>query len=257
MSGSWWQRIKRIFSSNVNAMLDSAEDPEKMLDQTVRDMNEALKSTKKHVASAIANQKKLERDYQKEVAKAQNFHQKAVQILNDGDESNDHLAKEALQKKKHHEQIAGQIKASLDAQSKMVEKLKSNLRKLEKKVKESEAKKNLLKAKHHTAKTQKAIAEQMTGLDDSSHFEAFDRLEDKITGIEDQATAQLELNADMLDNQLDDVTFDAGVEAEFLALKSEAGLIEDKTGSGDTASGGASVESADDEFEKLKAELKG
>ena len=65
MSGSWWQRIKRIFSSNVNAMLDSAEDPEKMLDQTVRDMNEALKSTKKHVASAIANQKKLERDYQR------------------------------------------------------------------------------------------------------------------------------------------------------------------------------------------------
>ena len=66
-----------------------------------------------------------------------------------------------------------------------------------------------------------------------------------------------ELNADMLDNQLDDVTFDAGVEAEFLALKSEAGLIEDKTSSGDTASGGTSAESADDEFEKLKAELKG
>lgn len=253
---SLWDRIKRIFSSNMNAMLDNAEDPEKMIDQVVRDMNEQLKNTKKHVASAIANQKKLERDYQKEVAQAQNLLEKAKIILNDGDESNDDLAKEAILKKKHHEQIAAQIKTSLDAQTEMVNKLKNNLRKLEQKVKESESKKNLLKAKHHTAKTQKAIAEQMTGLDDSSHFEAFDRLEDKITGIEDQAVAQLELNQDTFSSQLDEVTFDSGVEAEFLALKTEAGLIEDKTEPSVASNADSSAGAADDEFEKLKAELK-
>lgn len=253
---SLWDRIKRIFSSNMNAMLDSAEDPEKMIDQVVRDMNEQLKNTKKHVASAIANQKKLERDYEKEVAQAQNLLEKAKLILGDGDVSNDDLAKEALLKKKHHEQIAQQIKVSLDAQTDMVNKLKNNLRKLEQKVKESESKKNLLKAKHHTAKTQKAIAEQMTGLDDSSSFEAMERLEDKISGMEDQAVAQLELNQDMFSNQLDEVIFDSGVEAEFLALKSEAGLIEDKTQSTASVSNSSSATSADDEFERLKAELK-
>jgi len=253
---SLWTRIKRIFSSNLNSVLDSAEDPEKMIDQIVRDMNEQLKSTKKHVASAIANQKKLERDYQNEVAKSENFLQKAKAILNDGDESNDHLAKEALQKKKHHDKIAAQIKGSLDAQTEMVNKLKSNLRKLEAKVKESESKKNLLKAKHATAQTQKQIAEQMGKVDDNSTFEAFDRLESKITGVEDQALAQLELNSEMIDNQLDDVMFDTGVESEFLALKQEAGLLEDKSAPKAAAASSSSDDSADDEFEKLKAELK-
>jgi len=253
---SLWTRIKRIFSSNLNSVLDSAEDPEKMIDQIVRDMNEQLKSTKKHVASAIANQKKLERDYQNEVAKSENFLQKAKAILNDGDESNDHLAKEALQKKKHHDKIAAQIKGSLDAQTEMVNKLKSNLRKLEAKVKESESKKNLLKAKHATAQTQKQIAEQMGKVDDNSTFEAFDRLESKITGVEDQALAQLELNSEMMDNQLDDVMFDTGVESEFLALKQEAGLLEDKSAPKAAAASSSSDDSADDEFEKLKAELK-
>jgi len=252
---SLWQRIKRIFSSNLNSMLDSAEDPEKMLDQVIRDMGEQLKTTKKHVAAAIASQKKLERDYEKEMKQAENYLIKAKQILSDGDESNDHLAKEALQRKKHHEKIASQIKASLDSQAQMVEKLKGNLRKLEAKVKESEAKKNFLKAKHSTAKTQKAIAEQMVGLDDSSHFEAFERLENKITTMEDHAQAQIELNQDEMENKLEEVAFDSGIEEEFLSLKQDAGLIEDKTSSSSVGASPA-ASSPDDEFEKLKEELK-
>lgn len=249
-----WDRIKRIFSSNLNSLLDSAEDPEKMLDQVIRDMSEQLKTTKKHVASAIASQKKLERDYQNEVNAANNYLAKAKAILNDGDESNDHLAKEALQRKKHHETLADQIKVTHDQQKAMVEKLKGNLRKLEQKVRESEAKKNSLKAKHATAKTQKQIAEQMANLDDNSSFEAFERLEAKINHIEDSAVAQLELNSESVTNQLEDVSFDAGVEQEFLALKGESQHIEDKS---TKSSGGASASmDTDDEFEKLKAELK-
>lgn len=250
-----WERIKRIFSSNLNNMLDKAEDPEKMLDQVIRDMNEQLKTTKKHVASAIASQKKLERDYQTEMNAANNYYAKAKAILNDDDETNDHLAKEALQKKKHHETLANQIKASLDAQTDMVEKLKGNLRKLEGKVRESESKKNFLKAKHATAKTQKAIAEQLSGIDDSSHFEVFERLEAKVNHMEDSAMAQLELNRGKFESQLEDVSFDVGVEQEFLALKKESGLIEDKaTASSKTTT--ATTAEDDDDFEKLKAELK-
>ena len=252
---SLWQRIKRIFSSNLNSMLDSAEDPEKMLDQVIRDMNEQLKTTKKHVAAAIASQKKLERDYQKEMKEAQNYLVKAKAILTDGDESNDHLAKEALQRKKHHETIASQIKASLDSQAQMVEKLKGNLRKLEAKVKESDSKKNFLKAKHSTAKTQKAIAEQMVGLDNSSHFEAFERLENKIDTIGDHAQAQIELNQDEMTNKLEEVAFDSRVEEEFLSLKQDAGLLEDRTNAAQ-ASAGSAKSSTDDDFEKLKSELK-
>ncbi|PCJ20316.1 MAG: hypothetical protein COB02_04580 [Candidatus Cloacimonadota bacterium] len=255
---SLWQRIKRIFSSNLNSMLDSAENPEKMLDQVIRDMNDQLKNTKKHVASAIANQKKLERDYQSEKNKTDNYFSKAKAILGDDDESNDHLAKEALQKKKHHETIANQIKVALDSQTQMVVKLKANLQRLEAKVKESEGKKNFLKAKHSTAKTQKAIAEQMAGIDTSSHFEIFDKLESKINDIEDTALAQIELNADSMDSRLEDVTFDVGVESEFLALKREAsGLLEDHSTPKAEAPKASkkSGEGVDDEFEKLKNEL--
>ncbi len=250
-----WDRIRRVFSSNLNSMLDSAEDPEKMLDQVIRDMNEQLKNTKKHVASAIAAQKKLERDYENEVNAANNYLAKAKVILGDGDESNDHLAKEALQRKKHHETLASQIKVSLEAQAGMVEKLKGNLRKLEGKVRESEAKKNVLKAKHATAKTQKAIADQMIGLDDNSHFEAFERLEQKVNSIEDTAMAQIELNSDKMSAQLEDVSFDSGVEQEFLALKN-GGMLEDKS-TPKTAAKASSLDlEGDDELEKLKAELK-
>ncbi|MCO4783910.1 MAG: PspA/IM30 family protein [Candidatus Cloacimonetes bacterium] len=255
---SLWQRIKRIFSSNLNSMLDSAENPEKMLDQVIRDMSDQLKNTKKHVASAIANQKKLERDYKSEKNKSDNYLAKAKAILGDDDESNDHLAKEALQKKKHHEQIANQIKGALDQQVQMVSKLKANLQRLEAKVKESEGKKNFLKAKHSTAKTQKAIAEQMAGIDTSSHFEIFDKLENKINEIEDTAMAQIELNAESMDNKLEDVTFDVGVESEFLELKKEAsGLLEDHSASeaAPKATPKVSNEAVDEEFEKLKNEL--
>jgi len=251
-----WERIKRIFSSNLNNMLDKAEDPEKMLDQVIRDMNEQLKTTKKHVASAIASQKKLERDYQTEMNHANNYLAKAKAILGDDDETNDHLAKEALQRKKHHETLAMQIKASLDAQSQMVEKLKTNLRKLEGKVRESEAKKNVLKAKHQTAKTQKQIAEQLVGIDDNSAFEAFERLEAKVNHLEDSAMAQIELNKDKFEAQLEDVSFDAGVEQEFLALKASTGQIEDKTSTSQPKADPVYTAEDEDEFEKLKAELK-
>jgi phage shock protein A len=249
---SLWERIKRIFSSNMNAMLDGAENPEKMLDQVIRDMNEQLKNTKKHVASAIANCKKLERDYNNEVNQAENYVAKAKAILSDDDPDNDHLAKEALQKKKHHETLALQIKQSLDSQKQVVEKLKANLRKLEAKVRESESKKNVLKAKHATAKTQKAIAEQMAGLDDNSHFDAFERLENKINEIDDTAAAQIELNSETMGNQLEDVSFGAGVEQEFLSLKKEMGLLE---GPSQSAAKPADSGSVDDEFEKMKKEL--
>jgi phage shock protein A len=256
-----WERIKRIFNSNLNALLDGAEDPEKMADQIIRDMNEQLKNTKKHTASAIANLKKLERDYQNEVNKAQNYAQKARVILTDDDPDNDYLAKECLLKKKHHESIASQIKTSLDQQREAVEKLKSNLRKLEAKVRESENKKNLLTAKHATAKMQKNIADQMSGLDSKSNFDAFDRLEKKVNEMEDTALAQLELNTDKIDTQLEEISFDSSVESEFLALKRECGLLEGPSagaaGASSSAAGSASVDSdVDDEFEKMKADLK-
>lgn len=254
-----WERIKRIFNSNLNAILEGAEDPEKMADQIIRDMNEQLKTTKKHTASAIANLKKLERDYQNEINKAQGYAQKARTILTDDDPDNDYLAKECLLKKKHHESIAAQTKMSLEQQSEAVEKLKSNLRKLESKVRESEAKKNLLTAKHATAKMQKNIADQMAGLDSKSNFEAFDRLEKKVNEMEDRALAQMELNYDRVEGQLEEIPFDSSVESEFLAMKRECGLLTgpNSTAKTSTSSSAAAADSEiDDEFEKLKADLR-
>ena len=227
-----WARIKRLFSTNINAALDSVEDKELMLEQITRDMKDEVRKTKGYIADAMVNLKKLEREAETQERMSEEYKRKAKMILSDDDESNDYLAKEALTRKRECDKIAAQYKDSVAQQQKAVDSLKRNLEKMGKKVSEAQRKKTLLIAKKRTAEAQMKMQGALSAKPDDEAFAAFDRIEEDIDDMSTRNEVEAELNSmeDSIDIQLDQIEFNDDVEDEFKALQAEcAGLIEDKS----------------------------
>jgi len=235
---SIWARIKRLFSTNINAALDAVEDKELALEQITKDMSSEVRKTKGYIADAMVHLRKLERDAETQERMGEEYKKKARMILSDGDDSNDYLAREALARKKECEKVAKQYSLAADQQRVAVEKLKKNLNSMSKKVEEAKRKKTLLIAKKRTAEAQMQIAAATSSKPDNEAFAAFNKLEEKIDDMSMRAEIAGELDsvtADSVDVQLEQITFDDDVESEFKMLQQEcAGLIEDKSEGADS-----------------------
>jgi len=204
-----FERLKTVISSNINALISKAEEPEKMLNQMIIDMNEQLIESKKAVAMAIADEKKLERDMIENKAKADEWEKKAMLAVRAG---RDDLAKEALLRKQEFEGYAAQLSQQWEAQKQSVEKLKEALRQLQTKIEEANRKKNILIARAKRAEAQQRINETMSTLSgNKSAFETFERMERKVDEIEASAEAMKEL---------DEASSGATLEKQFAQLES-------------------------------------
>jgi len=204
-----FERLKTVISSNINAVISKAENPEKMLNQMVIDMNEQLIESKKAVALAIADEKKLERDMLENKAKADEWEKKAMLAVRAG---RDDLAKEALLRKQEFEGYATQLAQQWEAQKQSVEKLKEALRQLQAKIEEANRKKNILVARAKRAEAQQRINQTMSTLSgNKSAFETFERMERKVDEIEASAEAMKEL---------DEASSGATLEKQFAQLES-------------------------------------
>ncbi len=204
------KRIKRVIKSNLNNAMDKAENPEKMLSQVIIDMSQQLIESKKSVASAIADEKKLERQMRNNQSLAREWEDKAKLAVKAG---KDDLAKEALVRKQEFDSIYRQYKEQWEIQHESVEKLKTALKQLQRKIEEAQRKKNLLIARAKRARAQKRIQETMTSLDDNSAFEVFNKMSEKVDRLEAENEATLELSAAQEDK--DDL------ESKFAALESD------------------------------------
>ena len=189
-----FERIGTIIRANLNDLLTRAEDPEKIINQTLMDMRQAQYEARMEVAEAIAEGKKLERDHQHNVDEAETWVAKAEQALKAERED---LAREALRRKQASEDLANGLKEQLDAHQAMVERLKTQLRALDAKIGEAERKRQLLIARQKRAEAQRSVSAAMARTDTRKAFEAFDRMEDKINAIEDTVEAEEELVADL------------------------------------------------------------
>ncbi|MBS3933589.1 MAG: PspA/IM30 family protein [Truepera sp.] len=219
-----FERIGLIIRSNINDLLTRAEDPEKIINQTIMDMHQAQYEARMEVAQAIAEGKKLERDYQANQREAQSWLEKAEQALKAGRED---LAREALRRKKAAEDLAGGLKEQLDAHNVMVERLKTQLRALDAKIGEAERKRQLLIARQQRSQAQEAVGAAMAKTDTRKAFAAFERMESKITQREDRLAAEAELAADLsLDDDFAALGADNEVEDELAALKAKLGTSE-------------------------------
>lgn len=204
-----FDRLKTVISSNVNDMISKAENPEKMLNQLVLDMNEQMIESKKAVAMAIADEKRLEREVQENKRQAEDWEKKAMLAVRAG---RDDLAKEALMRKQEFEKYHEQLHGQWQAQKQSVEKLKESLRQLQTKIDEAARKKNILIARAKRAEAQEKINKTMSSLSgNKSAFDTFDRMAKKVDEIEARAEAHKEL---------EDLSQTSSLEKQFAQLES-------------------------------------
>jgi phage shock protein A len=221
-----FSRLATLIKSNLNDLISRSEDPEKMLNQIVLEMNNQLVEAKKQVASSIADEKRLAKQFEQEAANAAEWERRAMMALRAG---NEELAKEALARKKEHDQLSDTFKDQWQKQKAAVEKLKLALRMLNDKIEEAKRKKNVLIARKKRAEAQKAIQETMHGLKDASAFETFERMASKIDQLESEAEAEGELqeeqSGDVLASKFASLERSKGAEDDLAALKRKMGLM--------------------------------
>jgi len=210
-----FSRLGTLIKSNINDLITKAEDPEKMLSQVLLEMQQQLVEAKKAVAVAIADEKKLQKQYTAETDKAKEWERKAMVAVRAGD---DNLARQALGRKQEHENIATQFQQQWIQQKQAVEKLKDALRLLNNKIEEAKRKKNILIARKKRAEAQQQIANTMQGLGDTSAFDTFDRMAERIQLMEAEAEAGAELAGELSGDTL---------ESKFLQLEQSGGGTED------------------------------
>jgi phage shock protein A len=219
-------RLARLIQSNINDLISKSEDPEKMLNQIVIDMNTQLIEAKKQVAASIADEKRLQKQGEQERATAKEWERRAMMAVRASD---DNLAKEALARKKEHEQLAEQYQLQWQKQKQAVDQLKLALRALNAKIEEAKRKKTLLIARKKRAEAQKSIQETMSGLRNASAFEAFDRMANKIDQLEAEAEAGAELaeeySGDVLAHKFDMLEASHGADSDLVALKRQMGVL--------------------------------
>jgi len=224
-------RIRTVLKANINALISKAEDPEKMLNQLLMDMNENLLEAKKQVALSIADEKKLERQALENKSQADEWERKAMLAVKAG---KDDLAKEALLRKQEYDGYAASFQKEFESQHASVEQLKDALRQLQTKIEEAGRKKNLLIARAKRAEAQKQIQQTMGSLGANSSFDTFDRMTQKVDQIEAEAEAAKELNAVSADEKLEDkfkeleAAEGGGADKLLEDLKNKMGRIENK-----------------------------
>ncbi len=218
-------RVGTLLKANINDLISKAEDPEKILNQLIVDMREQLIDAKKEVARAIADEKRLKKKYEKEQKQAQEWEKKAMMAVRAG---RDDLGKEALQRKKEHDELAQEYKKQWQAQKEAADKLRNSLRQLNDKIEEAKRKKGVLVARQKRAEAQKRIQDTMSGLDDTAAFDAFDRMEEKVEQQEAEAEASAELSGeltgDTLSSKFDELEEDHGSDEALSALKTKMGV---------------------------------
>jgi phage shock protein A len=226
-----FSRFKRAVKSNINDMISKSENPEKMLNQLIVEMNEQLIESKKTVAAAIADEKKLERQMTMNREQAAEWERKAMLAVKSGE---DDMAKEALLRKQEYDNTVRQYQTQWQAQHESVEQLKGALRQLQQKIEEAQRKKNLLIARAKRAEAQKRMQTTMSSMVDTSAFEVFDRMSEKVEQIEAEVDAMREIEAsssgDSLERQFQALeASDSSADKLLEDLKAKMVRLEDKT----------------------------
>lgn len=248
-----FDRISRVVKANLNDLVNKAEDPEKVLEQSIIDMQEDLVQLRQAVASSIANQKRTQKQYEQANTEANSWQQRAQLALQKGDEN---LAREALVRKKTHAETAGMLKTQLDQQNTQVEGLKRNLIGLESKISEAKTKKNMLKARAQAAKANEQLQSTLGSINTTGSMAAFERMEEKVLQMEARAQAVHELGGSSLEEQFAQLEAGSDVDDELAAMKAQLTGASPAQGqlpaSGETS---APKAAADDELEQLRSQL--
>lgn len=229
-------RIGQLAKANINALLDQAEDPQKMLDQMVRDYTNNIAEAEAAVAQTIGNLRMLQDDYNEDIKNAQDWGNKALAASRKADQFRtagnpadaqkfDDLAKVALQRQIASENEAKTAEPNIKSQEAVVEQLKSGLNQMKGKLNELASKRNELVARSKTAQAQSQVNDAIGSINILDPTSEVGRFEDKIRREEAKVRGQQELASSSLDaqfNSLEDLGEQTEVEARLAALKAGA-----------------------------------
>jgi phage shock protein A len=245
-----FDRISRLVRANVNDALDNAEDPEKMLEQLIRDMTEEIRQARGQVATMIAQEKELAADKSEADRNAAEWQRRAELAVA---QNKDDLAREALRRKRDSEENARIYGEQLTAQQTTVTRLKNQLQELDNKLGQMQSKRDALIARSRRAKAQQQVSETISNLPDGNAASEFERFERRIRTTESKAAASAELAELGHDDEFAALDQDFGVEDELAALKSKRPGAATATTSAPTASSASGSSDVDAELEALKA----
>src|ERR1700687_5784203 len=187
------ERVSTLIRANLNDMIDRAEDPEKMIKQVILDMENQYLQVKTQVAVSIADQHMLEKKMRENEDAGKDLMRKAEIAV---DKSQDDLARAALDRFQTAQRLAQSYREQVDDQKSQVESLKGALVKLEQKLDEAKAKRDLLLARHRRSVALGKAARAQSALGDNSKSATFDRLKDRVHHTEAVASAEIELGTE-------------------------------------------------------------
>ena len=215
-----FRRLSDLLKSNVNDLIDRAEDPEKMVKQIIIDMQTELTKATQNYGKAKASEHLAEKRYLEAQKQSQNWENKAKAALSQG---NEELAKQALAKKVKADEDTANYKQMYESISDQTEAIGNQVEVLKAKLEEAKSRQAMLIARSQMADTQKGLAKAAGGFDGNSSLEKFNRMEEKIEQKEAEAAAFSEIaGADNdLNDAFDKIESDAKVDAELQKLMAE------------------------------------
>lgn len=221
-------RFKDIMAANINALLDKCEDPAKMVDQCLRDLEKDLGKVKAETASVMAEETRAKRELDEVNAEMKKYEEYAKKAILAGNEDD---AKKFLEKKNSLASTQASLQQTYDIASANAAKMRQMHDKISKDIVDLNARKDAIKAKVAVAKTQEKMNKMTSKIGSATNsMNAFDRMEEKANKMLDAANAMAELNAqprdevDDLAAKYDTVGTDSTVDDELAALKAQMGL---------------------------------
>jgi phage shock protein A len=227
-----FSRFTDIINSNINAILDKAEDPEKMVRLIIQEMEETLVEVRTQSAKLIADRKELNRRVERLQQEAQDWESKAEIALS---KEREDLARAALKEKQGAEEAMAQIEADLEVIDHNLEKLSGDIAQLQQKLSDAKARQKALIVRGKTAQSRMGVKRQIHDVNIEEAMSRFDRYERRIDDLEGEIEAY-DLGQRSLADEIDELETDEKVDEELERLKARLDGVADKD-AGDTGKG--------------------
>ncbi len=222
-----FDRLAQIIKAAFNAILGKVEDPQMMLEQTYNDLQNNVIQVRQAVAQAIATEKQLEQQLQKNKDQAATWQNRAAMAVQ---QNNDELARQALQRKQQYAQASTDLEQQLKVQKEATSGLRQRLTELENELQKAHTKKQVLIARDKAAKATMKANEILSKTNSNGTLNVIERMETKVLEREAKAAALGELGSDQLDKQFKNFEGKTDIEMELMMLKGQMGAPSSSSG---------------------------
>ena len=210
-------RFRDIISANINAMLDKAEDPEKLIKLMIREMEDTLVEIKASCAGVMAEGKKIGRQLEEAQSREKQWRERAELAVN---KARDDLAREALVEKRGYNDRSDALKRELEECESLVAQYQDDIRQLEEKLGTARERQRVLVQRHIHANRKKRAQQEIRRMNSAEAVIKFEELENRIERMEAEADLVNFVRKPTLEAELDTLAVDDEIEKELQDLKS-------------------------------------